>query len=46
MSQFDSDYIVKLLGVCVDVEPYYIILELMDAGDLQSFLRLSRPNKV
>lgn len=46
MVQFDCEHIVKMLGVCVEAEPYYIILELMDSGDLQSFLRLSRPNKV
>lgn len=46
MGQFNSEFIVRLLGVCFDVEPYYLLMELMNAGDLLSFLRASRPNKV
>ena len=46
MSQFDSDYIVKLLGVCIDKDPYYLLLELMNRGDLVGFLRKSRPTRV
>lgn len=46
MGQFDSEFIVRLLGVCFDTEPYYLLMELMNAGDLLSFLRASRPNKV
>lgn len=46
MSQFDNEYIVKLLGVCIDRDPYYILIELMNQGDLVAFLRRSRPNKV
>ena len=46
MSQFDNEYIVRLLGVCVDRDPYYIIIELMNEGDLVAFLRKARPNKV
>lgn len=46
MSQFDNDNIVKLLGVCIDKEPYYLLLELMNKGDLVGFLRKSRPTRV
>jgi len=46
MSNFDSDYIVKLLGSCLLDEPYFLILELMEEGALLGFLRTSRPTKV
>ncbi|XP_063297854.1 proto-oncogene tyrosine-protein kinase ROS [Pelobates fuscus] len=44
MSQFDHPNILKLLGVCLFNEPQYIILELMDGGDLLSYLRGARPD--
>ncbi|XP_068089471.1 LOW QUALITY PROTEIN: proto-oncogene tyrosine-protein kinase ROS [Hyperolius riggenbachi] len=44
MSQFHHPNILKLLGVCLFNEPQYIILELMDGGDLLSYLRGARPN--
>ncbi|XP_077343180.1 proto-oncogene tyrosine-protein kinase ROS isoform X1 [Lithobates pipiens] len=46
MSQFHHPNILKLLGVCLFNEPQYIILELMDGGDLLSYLRGARPNTV
>lgn len=46
MSQFDNEYIVKLLGVCIERDPYYILIELMNQGDLVAFLRKSRPSRV
>eukprot|EP00079_Xenopus_tropicalis_P035726 XP_017949497.1 PREDICTED: proto-oncogene tyrosine-protein kinase ROS [Xenopus tropicalis] len=42
MSQFDHPNILKLLGVCLFNEPQYIILELMDGGDLLTYLRGAR----
>jgi len=39
MSNFNHENIVKVLGVCVDNDPVYIIMELMPAGDLLKFLR-------
>lgn len=39
MSQLDHSNIVRLLGVCSIQEPYYMIFEYMDLGDLCSFLR-------
>ncbi|XP_064411290.1 proto-oncogene tyrosine-protein kinase ROS [Latimeria chalumnae] len=42
MSQFDHPHILKLLGVCLLNEPQYIILELMEGGDLLSYLRGAR----
>ncbi|CAJ0936751.1 unnamed protein product [Ranitomeya imitator] len=44
MSQFHHPNILKLLGVCLHNEPQYIILELMDGGDLLSYLRGARVN--
>ena len=38
-SNFNHENIVKVLGVCVDNDPVYIIMELMPAGDLLKFLR-------
>lgn len=39
MSQLDHPNVVRLLGVCSIEEPYYMIFEYMDLGDLCSFLR-------
>ncbi|XP_064629628.1 proto-oncogene tyrosine-protein kinase ROS-like isoform X2 [Lineus longissimus] len=43
MSNFKHKHILSLLGVCLDNDPQFIILELMEGGDLLSFLRASRP---
>eukprot|EP00062_Callorhinchus_milii_P014320 gi/632963423/ref/XP_007897871.1/ PREDICTED: proto-oncogene tyrosine-protein kinase ROS [Callorhinchus milii] len=42
MRQFDHPHILRLLGVCLLNEPQYIILELMEGGDLLTYLRESR----
>ena len=39
MSRFEHDKVVCLLGVCSLQEPYAMIFEYMDLGDLCSFLR-------
>ena len=39
VNQFDHPNILKLLGVCFDSEPFYIIFEYMDLGDLNGYLR-------
>ncbi|XP_013384581.1 proto-oncogene tyrosine-protein kinase ROS [Lingula anatina] len=44
MSNFKHNHILRLLGVCLDNDPQFIILELMDCGDLLSFLRATRPS--
>ncbi|NWW52559.1 ROS1 kinase, partial [Pedionomus torquatus] len=46
MSKFDHPHILKLLGVCLLNEPQYLILELMEGGDLLSYLRGSRKQKL
>ncbi|KAG7465669.1 hypothetical protein MATL_G00155980 [Megalops atlanticus] len=42
MSQFDHPNILRLLGVCLQNEPQYLILELMEGGDLRSYLQGAR----
>lgn len=41
MFSFDHPNIVKILGVCLEDMPYYLIFEYMDKGDLAQFLRTS-----
>jgi len=45
-SKFDHTNIVKLIGICFDTRPYYIVLELLAGGDLKMFLRQVRPQQV
>ena len=45
-SNFSHPNIVKVLGVCVDNDPVYIIMELMPAGDLLKFLREAKRDDV
>ncbi|KAI3417548.1 hypothetical protein GPALN_013268 [Globodera pallida] len=42
MKNFDHPNIVKLLGVSMEGEQF-LVLELMDGGDMRNFLRQSRP---
>ena len=46
ISKFNHPNIVKVLGVCVDNDPVYIIMELMPAGDLLKFLRDAKRDHV
>ena len=39
MSRLDHPRVVRLLGVCSQMEPFAMIFEYMDLGDLRSFLR-------
>ncbi|XP_050448859.1 proto-oncogene tyrosine-protein kinase ROS-like isoform X2 [Cataglyphis hispanica] len=39
MSQLRHKHILKLLGVCFDTDPPFLVLELMEAGDLLNYLR-------
>jgi len=38
-NQFDHPNILKLLGVCLEEEPFCMIFEYMELGDLNSYLR-------
>ncbi|XP_057670694.1 proto-oncogene tyrosine-protein kinase ROS isoform X2 [Diorhabda carinulata] len=42
MSHFKHEHILELLGVCLDNDPHFIIMELMEGGDLLTYLRDSR----
>ncbi|XP_012234446.2 proto-oncogene tyrosine-protein kinase ROS isoform X2 [Linepithema humile] len=42
MSHFRHKHVLRLLGVCFDTDPPLLVLELMEAGDLLSYLRESR----
>jgi proto-oncogene tyrosine-protein kinase ROS len=46
MSNFKHEHILQMLGVCLNNDPQFIILELMEGGDLLSFLRSSRATTV
>lgn len=43
MSNFKHEHILRLIGVCFDMDALYIVMELMQGGDLLSYLRQSRP---
>ncbi|XP_029165113.1 proto-oncogene tyrosine-protein kinase ROS-like [Nylanderia fulva] len=42
MKNFDHKHVLKLLGICLETNLPWLILELMEAGDLLTFLRESR----
>ena len=46
MKNFQHEHILSLLGVCLDNDPQFIIMELMEGGDLLSFLRGCRATNV
>ncbi|TSK22649.1 Inactive tyrosine-protein kinase 7 [Bagarius yarrelli] len=41
-SKLNHTNVVRLLGLCKDIEPHYMILEYIDLGDLKQFLRISK----
>ncbi|XP_054626687.1 tyrosine-protein kinase Fes/Fps isoform X1 [Dunckerocampus dactyliophorus] len=44
LKQYDHPNIVKLIGVCTQKQPIYIIMELVQGGDFLSFLRQEGSN--
>lgn len=46
MSNFKHKHILQLLGICIDNNPHFIIMELMEGGDLLSYLRSNRSTSV
>lgn len=44
MKAFDTFHVVRLLGVVSSGQPTYVVMELMDHGDLKSYLRSHRPD--
>ncbi|EGD77565.1 TK protein kinase [Salpingoeca rosetta] len=45
MRHLVHDHVVRLLGVCLANEPSFILIEFMDGGDLENFLRMARPDR-
>ncbi|CAL1547116.1 unnamed protein product [Lymnaea stagnalis] len=43
VSKFNHPNIVKFIGVCFDQRPHYLVLELLEGGDLKTFLLQARP---
>eukprot|EP00118_Oscarella_pearsei_P018033 m.182166 g.182166 ORF g.182166 m.182166 type:complete len:1143 (+) comp39289_c0_seq10:59-3487(+) len=43
MKEFDCEYIVRLLGIVSKGEPALVIMEIMELGDLKTYLRSLRP---
>lgn len=41
-SKLSHGNVVRLLGLCKEAEPHYMILEYYDLGDLKQFLRISK----
>lgn len=39
MANFKHENILRIIGICLDNDPNFIIMELMEAGDLLTFLR-------
>ncbi|XP_061521736.1 tyrosine-protein kinase Fes/Fps [Phycodurus eques] len=44
LKQYDHPNIVKLIGICTQKQPIYIIMELVKGGDFLSFLRQDGPS--
>ncbi|XP_060592514.1 insulin-like peptide receptor [Ruditapes philippinarum] len=45
MKQFQCEHVVRLMGVVSQGQPAYVLMELMQQGDLKNFLRLHRPDE-
>lgn len=44
MKAFDTFHVVRLLGVVSRGQPTLVVMELMECGDLKSYLRSHRPD--
>lgn len=44
MTKLDCNHVVKLLGIVSKTQPIYVIMELMENGDLKQYLRSRRPD--
>ena len=43
MKSFESNHVVRLIGVVSQGQPTFVVMELMAMGDLKTFLRSRRP---
>ncbi|XP_065213547.1 tyrosine-protein kinase-like otk [Planococcus citri] len=46
LKQVDHEHIIRLIGICREAEPIYMILEYTDWGDLKQFLIATRKSSV
>jgi serine/threonine protein kinase len=46
LKELSHDNVIRLLGVCMTGEPYYIVLEYMPHGDLKTLLRQCKSGNV
>ncbi|BFY99899.1 hypothetical protein BsWGS_02941 [Bradybaena similaris] len=43
MQQFDHPHIIKLIGVCSDARPVWIVMELAKHGEMRAYLQINEP---
>ncbi|ESO92503.1 hypothetical protein LOTGIDRAFT_120690 [Lottia gigantea] len=43
MQQFDHPHIVKLIGICSEVRPVWIVMELARHGEMRAYLQSNKP---
>jgi Protein tyrosine kinase. len=43
MKAFNSNHVVRLIGVVSQGQPTFVVMELMARGDLKTFMRTRRP---
>jgi insulin receptor len=44
MTKLTCNHVVKLLGIVSKSQPIYVVMELMENGDLKQYLRSRRPD--
>ena len=45
-SHFNHENVLRVVGVCINNNPNFIVLELMEAGNLLQFLRQAKRSEV
>ncbi|CAF1027588.1 unnamed protein product [Adineta ricciae] len=45
MKQFQCYHVIQLYGICSRIRPPYVVMELMENGDLKNYLYRHRPNE-
>ncbi|XP_055956032.1 focal adhesion kinase 1 isoform X4 [Patella vulgata] len=43
MQQFDHPHIIKLIGICSEVRPVWIVMELAKHGEMRAYLQSNKP---
>ena len=44
--QFQCYHVIQLYGICSRIRPPYVVMELMEHGDLKSYLYRHRPSEM